>query len=373
MTGDPYLETLLPSLDPGIADAVAVLMRAGIETFESCEGGQGHAYAEPTVRFHGERAEGFRALTAALENGLKVTDLRRVWPVIDGEPTGPWWEIVFGSTGQRATPAPERPMSGEPLDLDAVEARLSVANKELNRLCQEPRSAFRMSIPARTGYDSDLIIGDALRDSYLLVTRLRAAEAECARLRGDPRVRDGAAAELPAGRSSEEGAASTTEEAAIARVRNIHESAMKDHYVSARFPVFALGKVLAALDRATVERDAASGSAAALLEREAKLNSRIHDLEAQLAASKANHKHAAGLLGESDMIIAQLRAEIARLTATEDTPLGWVNVHKSGAIFLHTSEQKAKSLKDASHARTAVPVYERPPRATEPHVVGAWD
>ena len=31
-------------LDPGIAGAVAVLREAGVETFESCEGGHGHAY-----------------------------------------------------------------------------------------------------------------------------------------------------------------------------------------------------------------------------------------------------------------------------------------------------------------------------------------
>lgn len=90
-----YFERLHASLDPGIARAVEVLMAAGIETFESCQGGEGHAYAEPTVRFHGERAEGFKALAAATESGLKVTDLRRVWPIVDGEPTGPWWELVF--------------------------------------------------------------------------------------------------------------------------------------------------------------------------------------------------------------------------------------------------------------------------------------
>lgn len=40
---------------------VAVLQRAGVETLEFCEGGQGHAYREPTVRFHGKRNKGFRA------------------------------------------------------------------------------------------------------------------------------------------------------------------------------------------------------------------------------------------------------------------------------------------------------------------------
>jgi len=86
-----------PPLDPGIAEAVAALYAAGVETFESCEGGEGHAYAEPTVRFHGDLAEGLRALAVALDAHLPVMELRRTWPVIEGEPTGPWWELVFQS------------------------------------------------------------------------------------------------------------------------------------------------------------------------------------------------------------------------------------------------------------------------------------
>lgn len=87
-----------PPLDPGISKAVEALAGAGVETFESCEGGTGHAYPEPTVRFHGGRAEGFRAYSAAVEAGLRVAALRRVWPILDGEPTGPWWELVLTPT-----------------------------------------------------------------------------------------------------------------------------------------------------------------------------------------------------------------------------------------------------------------------------------
>lgn len=87
-----------PPLDPGIREAVELLKTAGVETFESCEGGAGHSYAEPTVRFHGDRSEGFRALAMTLRSGLPVKDLRRVWPVHDGEPTGPWWELTFAPT-----------------------------------------------------------------------------------------------------------------------------------------------------------------------------------------------------------------------------------------------------------------------------------
>lgn len=84
-----------PPLDKGVARYVQVLRKYGVETFESCEGGKGHSYPEPTVRFHGERAEGFRALAAALECDLPVFALRRTWSIEDGEPTGPCWEITF--------------------------------------------------------------------------------------------------------------------------------------------------------------------------------------------------------------------------------------------------------------------------------------
>lgn len=84
-----------PPLDKGIAPMVVALNEAGVETFESCCGGPGHAYAEPTVRFHGDKAEGFRALAAAMAAGLRVRDLRRVWPVVSDEPTGPYWELTF--------------------------------------------------------------------------------------------------------------------------------------------------------------------------------------------------------------------------------------------------------------------------------------
>lgn len=90
--------TFDPPLDPGIQGAVSALIAAGVETFESCEGGTGHAYPEPTVRFHGDHAEGLRALAAAMQAALPVRELRRVWPVLENEPTGPWWELTFSPT-----------------------------------------------------------------------------------------------------------------------------------------------------------------------------------------------------------------------------------------------------------------------------------
>ena len=84
-----------PPLDKGIEKAVRVLVAADVETYESCEGGVYHAYPEPTIRFHGDKYEGFRALVIALKHSLPVKSLRRIWQINDGEPFGPEWEMTF--------------------------------------------------------------------------------------------------------------------------------------------------------------------------------------------------------------------------------------------------------------------------------------
>ena len=69
-----------------------------METYESCQAGEGHTYLEPAVRFYGGPYAGFKALSVAMMYDLPVSDLRRIWGMIDGEPTGPYWEIVFATT-----------------------------------------------------------------------------------------------------------------------------------------------------------------------------------------------------------------------------------------------------------------------------------
>jgi hypothetical protein len=84
-----------PPLDSGIRRYVEALNESGIETFESCEGGPGHAYPEPTIRFSGDLGVGFRALSIVQRHGFPVASLRRTWLIIDDEPTGPYWELTF--------------------------------------------------------------------------------------------------------------------------------------------------------------------------------------------------------------------------------------------------------------------------------------
>ena len=85
-------------LDKDIEKAVLILRENGIETYESCQGGDGHAYTEPAIRFHGEYSEGFKAFSIAIQNGLPVAQLNRVYEYQDNELKGPWWELVFTPT-----------------------------------------------------------------------------------------------------------------------------------------------------------------------------------------------------------------------------------------------------------------------------------
>src|SRR5687767_11464696 len=77
-------------LDRWISYAVKVLREGGVETYESCQGGPGHSFPEPTVRFYGTPAAGFLALGIAKTFGLPVAELRRFWSVEEGEPVGPY-------------------------------------------------------------------------------------------------------------------------------------------------------------------------------------------------------------------------------------------------------------------------------------------
>jgi len=91
---DRGLGTEMP-LDGGIKRYVLVLRSEGIETFESCQGGQGHAFPEPTVRFFGNSFEGYKAFSIAMNHGLPVLSVRRYYAVNDGQLEGPWWEMTF--------------------------------------------------------------------------------------------------------------------------------------------------------------------------------------------------------------------------------------------------------------------------------------
>lgn len=90
-------EAFYQNLDKGIRFAVRVLHANGFETCQSCQGGKGHAYNEPTVEMiaTGADAEGFGALSVLQSHGLEVNAVAIIWPVRNGLPYEKNWRITF--------------------------------------------------------------------------------------------------------------------------------------------------------------------------------------------------------------------------------------------------------------------------------------
>jgi len=80
-------------IDPGIAHVVRLFMEHGIETRQSCQGGDGHAYPYPTVDIG---RQPWKALDVANDYGMPVMEITRSWRIEDGCPEDhPTWSIVF--------------------------------------------------------------------------------------------------------------------------------------------------------------------------------------------------------------------------------------------------------------------------------------
>jgi hypothetical protein len=104
-------EGFYEKLDPGIRFAVRVLHANGIETGQSCQGGEGHCYDRPTVDLWGEGADGapgFAALHALEQYGLRVESVALHWTVERGLPFQRFWRIALAQAWPER--ASERPM-----------------------------------------------------------------------------------------------------------------------------------------------------------------------------------------------------------------------------------------------------------------------
>ena len=88
------------TLDPGISFPVKVLMEHGIQTFESCQGGEGHCFKYPTIRFYGDKTEGYRAFDVLAKHGFRVLFLQRTWDIDHNEIGAPYWQLELSVMGQ---------------------------------------------------------------------------------------------------------------------------------------------------------------------------------------------------------------------------------------------------------------------------------
>lgn len=82
-------------VDLGIVRAVKILQDAGVSTIESCEGGEGHSYPEPTVTFAGDGPTGWRAIGELMTYGLPIKHFGQMWSFDEGHPAGPDWHVTF--------------------------------------------------------------------------------------------------------------------------------------------------------------------------------------------------------------------------------------------------------------------------------------
>ena len=79
-------------MDPGIICAVRIFQEHGIETCQSCQGGEGHSYEWPTVDIHGAP---WKALDIANNFALPVIAISEHFGIYDGRPTEHFWRIEF--------------------------------------------------------------------------------------------------------------------------------------------------------------------------------------------------------------------------------------------------------------------------------------
>jgi hypothetical protein len=100
---DPQDEAIIKAVDGGIRDMVRLMCAGGFETCESCQGGKGHSYPEPTIVFSGNEGEGYRAVAWLLTHGITKLQLKRRWDLLDRNIlTGPLWEVVFIASADAA-------------------------------------------------------------------------------------------------------------------------------------------------------------------------------------------------------------------------------------------------------------------------------
>lgn len=85
----------IAGLDPEIQTIVNLLRSQGVETCQSCQGGTGHSYPDPTVDFVGTESAGWKALAIAIDFAMPVFELRRKWRIDHTMPTECLWQLVF--------------------------------------------------------------------------------------------------------------------------------------------------------------------------------------------------------------------------------------------------------------------------------------
>lgn len=97
-------ERFYEAIDGGIRFPLKVLHAAGLETCQSCQGGEDHSYDRPTIDmiWAGHNGAGFIAADALAAHGLRVQDVSIVWRIEHAVPVEAVWRVTLWE------PAPDR-------------------------------------------------------------------------------------------------------------------------------------------------------------------------------------------------------------------------------------------------------------------------
>jgi hypothetical protein len=84
-------------LDPKIRPIVELLIKNGIETTSSCQGGRGHAFLSPRVSFKGSKKDAYRALRLVENNGWAWCSLYKGYYPEEGTVKSSDWLLQFNT------------------------------------------------------------------------------------------------------------------------------------------------------------------------------------------------------------------------------------------------------------------------------------
>jgi hypothetical protein len=82
-------------IDSEIASALHALADFEIDTFSSCQGGEGHASLMPEIFFHGNDDVGLYAVWLLESQGFRVWELSHHWDLEHGLPRRPFWRVAL--------------------------------------------------------------------------------------------------------------------------------------------------------------------------------------------------------------------------------------------------------------------------------------
>lgn len=101
----PDYEVPWDDIDPEIAAALHALADYEIDTFSSCQGGDGHGGGMPEILFGGDENAGLYAVWLLEAAGFRVWELSRHWDLDHGLPRRPFWRVTL-RTLEPAGPRP---------------------------------------------------------------------------------------------------------------------------------------------------------------------------------------------------------------------------------------------------------------------------